>query len=86
MRVTLNLDADLLRRAKRLAATSHRTLASVLEDALREALARANASPPEGRVKLPVSDCEPGLLPGVNLDKSAALLDVMDRGNASGRR
>jgi len=83
MRTTINLDDDLLRRAKRLAATSRRTLTSVLEDALREVLSRTGAMHPEGRVELPESDCEPGLLPGVDLDNSAALLDLMEEDDAS---
>jgi len=82
MRTTINLDDDLLRKAKRLAATSQRTLTSVLEDALREVLSRTDTTRHEGHVKLPVSDREPGVLPGVDLDSSAALLDLMDRGDA----
>jgi len=83
MRTTINLDDHLLRRAKQLAAKTHRTLTSVLEDALREALSRTTAGPRRGRVKLPVSDRAPGVLPGVDLDHSSALLDLMERDDAS---
>ena len=79
MRTTINLDDHLLRQAKQLAAKTHRTLTSVLQDALREALSRTAETPSRSRVRLPVSDREPGVLPGVDLDHSAALLDLMER-------
>ncbi len=79
MRTTVNLDDHLLRQAKELAAQSHRTLTSVLEDALRETLGRTAENPRPNRVELPVSDREPGTLPGVDLDSSASLLDLMER-------
>ena len=83
MRTTINLDERLLGQAKALAARHHRTLTSVLEDALREVLGRAADAPPRRRLKIPASDREPGTLPGVDLDNSAALLDMMaERGDA----
>ena len=78
MRTTLNLNDDLLRRAKALAVQTGRTLTSVLEDALREVLQRRAGTPARRRVKLPVSDCMTGLRPGVDLDNSAALLDILE--------
>ena len=83
MRTTINLDDHLLRRAKQLAARTHRTLTSVFEDALRESLSRTAAAPRRTRVKLPVSDRAPGVLPGVDLDHTADLLDLMERDDAS---
>jgi len=82
MRTTINLDDHLLRRAKQLAARTHKTLTSVLEDALRESLGRSAEAPSRKRVKLPTSDRAPGVLPGVDLDHSAALLDLMERDDA----
>jgi hypothetical protein len=79
MRTTVRLDDHLLREAKRLAARSGRTLTAVLEDALREMLARRQAPANRGRVALPTFRGA-GLRPGVDLDDSAALLDVMERG------
>ena len=78
MRTTINLDDDLLQRAKTLAAQTHRTLTAVLEDALREVLSRRKVSPGRDRVSLPVSDQMASLRPGVDLDNSAALLDLME--------
>jgi hypothetical protein len=78
MRTTIRLDDGLLAEAKRLAVESGRTLTAVIEDALRESLARRSASPAGGRVELPVSRLDGGLQPGVDLDDSAALLDLME--------
>ncbi|MBM4037365.1 MAG: DUF2191 domain-containing protein [Planctomycetes bacterium] len=82
MRTTINLDDDLLCQAKQLAAQTRRTLTAILEDALREAVRRAAPDQPRTRVTLPVSDRVPGTLPGVDLDNSAALLDLMERPDA----
>ena len=77
MRTTVRLDPALLAEAKKLAAATRRTLTAVLEDALREAVSRrrrrAKSSPP----KLTIVDGR-GVRPGIDLDDSAALLDVMD--------
>ncbi|MBM4043042.1 MAG: DUF2191 domain-containing protein [Planctomycetes bacterium] len=84
MRTTVNLDDHLLRQARELAAKSGRTLTSMLEDALREVLSRSTQEPRRKRVKLPVSHRAPGVRPGVDLDSSASLLDIMEhRGAAS---
>ena len=53
MRTTVTMDDDLLATAKAMAARSHRTVGSVLEEALRELIARREAS--HVRVELPVS-------------------------------
>jgi hypothetical protein len=82
MRTTIRLDDDLLRAAKRLAVESGRTLTAVIEDALRQALARSD-KPPSSRVKLPVSQSGSKLRPGVDLDNSAALLDLMESYDAT---
>ena len=76
MRTTIRLDDDLLKEAKALAAQSGSTLAAVIEGALREALARRRR-PARDRVELPVFEGG-GLQPGVDLDDSAALADLMD--------
>ena len=76
MRTTLDIDDDLLRRAKITAAASNKTLTSLVEDALRRALSdtRPDETPPR---PLPVSGSG-GLQPGVDLDDTSALLDRMD--------
>jgi hypothetical protein len=77
MRTTLQIDDDLYRAAKTAAAESGRTLASIVEDALRLAL-YAKSGPQESKpFKLPVFSMGPPL-PGVNLDSNAELLDLME--------
>jgi plasmid stability protein len=82
MRTTINLNDDLLRQAKIEAAKSGRTLASILEDALRESLARQTKQPTRKKVTLPVSTMSGGVQPGVDLYDSASLLDLMDSRDA----
>jgi hypothetical protein len=77
MRTTINLDEDLLAEAKQVAARTGRTLAAVVEDALRESLHRRHHTA-RPAVELPVFGAG-GVQPGVDLDDSAALLDLMDR-------
>lgn len=79
MRTTIDLDSDLLKRAKEFAARHRRTLTSLVEDALAELLGRAQAKPLRTSVRLKTSSRPPGTCPGVDLDHAAALLDVMDR-------
>lgn len=75
MRTTVKIDDALLAEAKVRAAVSGRTLNAVVEDALREAFARSAMDRSE-RVALPVFRGS-RLVPGVDLDDSAALLDLM---------
>ena len=77
MRTTIRLDDDLLREAKAYAAATDRTLTRLIEDALREALARRTRQAGRARVELPTSGAG-GLQPGVDLNNSAALWDLMD--------
>jgi hypothetical protein len=85
MRTTVRLDPHLLAEAKRVAASSGRTLTSVIDDALRESLGRRRESPKVSRGKLPTFRGQ-GLRPGVNLDDSAALLELMESDRDSDRR
>ena len=77
MRTTVRLDEHLLSEAKKLAAETGRTLTSVLEDALRDTLARRSDNAKRKRVRLRTAG-RGGLLPGVDLDDSAALLETME--------
>lgn len=76
MRTTVNLDDALLGSAKQAAAARGTTLTRLIEDALREALARQPVAQSE-RVELPTSGGR-GLRAGVDLNDSAALRDLMD--------
>jgi hypothetical protein len=82
MRRTVRLDDHLLRRAKAAAAESGQTLTGLIEDALREKLARRRTGPRRKRVTLPTYRGQ-GLRPGVDLDDAASLLEVMDRADAA---
>ncbi len=78
MRTTIKIDDGLLAEAKTRAAKSGRTLNAVVEDALREAFARRAAADRPSRPELPVFRGS-RLVAGVDLDDSAALLDLMER-------
>ena len=77
MRTTVRLDEALFADAKALAARTGRTLTAVIEDALRETLARSRRTRRRQGVELPTF-AGSGLQPGVDLDDSAALLDLME--------
>ncbi len=77
MRTTFRLDEHLLREAKRVAAESSRTLSAVVEDALREMLARRKQSAKRSHKPLPTFDLG-GLMPGVDLDDPAGFRDFLD--------
>jgi len=77
MRTTVRLDERLLVEAKKYAAESGRTLTSILEDALRETLARRRARGKRKPVRLKTMKGD-GVRPGVDLDDSASLLDLME--------
>jgi plasmid stability protein len=76
MRTTVNLSDDLLQQAKLYAASHGRTLTRVLEDSLRTTLSRQRDERRSESVLLPTALGAPR--PGIDLDDSAALLDVMD--------
>ncbi len=77
MRTTIRIDDRLLKEAKQLALRRGTSLTAVIEDALRETLSRQHSSVPREPAHLVIFDGN-GLLPGVDLDDSAALLDVME--------
>ena len=77
MRTTIRLDDRLLAEVKKYAAESGQTLTAVLTDALRETLARRRASRKRQRIRLHTVKGS-GVRPGVDLDDSAALLEVME--------
>ena len=76
MRTTVRLDEHLLHQAKQHAVASGTTLTAVLEQALRESLARRAAAARLEPVRLKTFRGG-GVRPGVDLDDSASLLDIM---------
>lgn len=77
----MRLDEELLAEAKQFALARGRTLTSVLEEALRDLLRRPK-SPLAEPQELPTFG-HGGLRPGVDLDDSAALLEVLEGDAAS---
>ncbi len=78
MRTTIRLDDQLLTEVKQFAAQTGRTLTAVIEDALREVLARRHAPDAPNPVRLTTVKGN-GVQAGVDLDDTSALLDLMDQ-------
>jgi hypothetical protein len=77
MRTTIRLRDELLKRAKRRAAEENRTLTSLVEEGVALVLARPDKKHRE-RVELPVSRASGGVLPGVDLNRSSDLEELME--------
>ena len=75
MRTTLNLDDQLLISAKHRALEEKVSLARVIENALRESLAKPGAMREAIRL---ITASGPGVKPGVDLDNGRSLRDIMD--------
>jgi hypothetical protein len=85
MRTTVRLDERLLREAKAVAAQERRTLTAVIDDALRQFLARRSGPRKRVAAKL-ITFGSGGLRPGVDLDDTAALIDLMEAGEPLDKR
>lgn len=78
MRTTVRIRDELLKQAKKRALDEGRTLTSLIEDGL--ALILAERKPGSSkRVHLPVSKATGGVLPGVDLNRSCDLEEVMSK-------
>ena len=77
MRTTIRIKDELLKRAKKRAADEGRTLTSLIEDGLKVILAKPKANRRK-RVTLPVSKSTGGVLPGVDLNRTSDLEEVMN--------
>ena len=76
-RTTVRLSPALLRRAKAEAARRGTTVTALIEEGLQLALtSRCQHTDP--KVELPMSHARGGTLPGVDLNDSAALLDILE--------
>ncbi|HJR71368.1 MAG TPA: DUF2191 domain-containing protein [Gammaproteobacteria bacterium] len=78
MRTTVRLDEALLERARQEAARRGVTLTSLIEQGLLLALRRPLKRSKRVVVTLPECRAGGGVLPGVDLDDSASVLDRMD--------
>ena len=76
MRTTVRLRDNLLQRAKKRATEENRTLTSLIEEGLLIVLARPETARLK-KVKLPVSKAAGGVLPGVDLNHSSDLEELM---------
>jgi hypothetical protein len=77
MRTTIRINDDLLKRAKKRAADEGRTLTSLVEDGLVLVLSKAKAGRRK-RIEVPVSKATGGVLPGIDLNRSSDLEEVMN--------
>jgi hypothetical protein len=76
MRTTIRLNENLLERAKARAAAEGRTLTSLIEEGLTVILATPKGVRPQ--VELTVSKSGGGVLPGVDLNRSCDLEEIMN--------
>ena len=77
MRTTIRINDDLLKKAKKRAADEGRTLTSLIEDGLAFILAKPKTCRRK-RVDLPISKATGGVLPGIDLNRSSDLEEVMN--------
>ena len=78
MRTTVSIDDQLLGSVKELAARSHRSIGSVLEEALRSYLDQETGRSRTFEPLPTFSPPEPGLRPGVDLEVRHAVMDLLD--------
>lgn len=81
MRTTLTIDDRIMAEYKKVAAETHRTLSSVIQDALQETLVRRRKGARQQPLELPVIGGG-GFQPGVDLDDNARTLELLERGDA----
>jgi hypothetical protein len=86
MRTTVRLEDALINQAKREAERRGETLTALIEQGLRLVLAQSRTRRQREPVKLTVSEAGGGLLPGIDLNDSAALLDIMELDIKDARR
>jgi hypothetical protein len=77
-RTTVRLPPDLVRRAKRKAAAEGRSLTALIEEGLRRVLSERPPAGKASRVLPPVSTVTGGLMPGIDLNETAALQETED--------
>ena len=78
MRTTIRLDEQLLEKAKQYALNQGTTFTAVVEDALREKIIKRPERRKMSKVKLKTVSGN-GLNPGIDLDDSSALWDMLGK-------
>ena len=79
MKTTLDIDDALLRNSKVLAAKQGSSLTRLIEEGLRMRLsARSVSANPVRAMKLPISRCKGGMLPGIDPTSNRSMLDAAD--------
>ena len=73
----MTIQDDLFRKAKQAALARHCSLGGLVEDALRTALSSPKPSPKAKEFRI-ITFRGQGVRPGVDIDHTAALLDVME--------
>ncbi len=79
MRTTIRIDDELYRSVKARAATSGRTIAAVLDDAIRLGLNPPHLRAPVATFTIRATGSD-GLLPGIDLTSNASVREVLDEG------
>ena len=79
MRTTVRLPQQLMRKAKKKAAETGRTLTALIEEGLNVVLADPTRRRRDARIQLPVSKASGGTLAAVDLNRSSDLEDQMSR-------
>ena len=78
-RTTVRLPAALITLAKRKAAAEGRSLTALIEDGLRRVVSERAPADTAKRIMPPVSTATGGLMPGIDLNETAALQEAEDR-------
>jgi hypothetical protein len=78
MRTTIDIWDSLLIQAKRLAAEERSSLRALVEDGLRLVISSRRKKPASSRRRSKLPVCDAGrLLPGINLNDTSTLLEIM---------
>lgn len=77
MRTTINLPDELMLQAKKAALEARTTLTEIIANALREALAKRRQKKAKRDFRI-IASGRGGVFPGLDLDDTSALLDIMD--------
>jgi uncharacterized protein DUF6364 len=78
LRTTIRLEESLLEQAKAEAARQNKTLTSLVEEGLHLVLKEAQKPVRRKKIVVPVSKRTGGTWPGIDINNSAELLDIMD--------